>query len=210
MDGGSSDGSIEILKKNSQKIDYWESSPDRGIYHAWNKALEHVAGDWVYFLGADDVFHDDYVLENFAKIIKGFDIFPLIVYGKVEYCKGDSRRVIGEEWSRIKNKMMSGMYIPHQGVFHHNKLFNMYGHFDESYQIAGDYLLVLKSLQYCEPFYLQDIIIADQYAGGMSSERATRWLVLNEFRKAQKEMGLPLTILWVWEYLKAQVWRLMM
>ena len=210
IDGGSTDGTVEIVKKNSLKISYWESSPDRGIYHAWNKALTHATGDWVYFLGADDVLHDQYVLEKFVSKMREVAIPPLVAYGKIEYCKGDKRRVMGEEWRKIRYKIKSGMYIRHQGMFHHKNLFVKCGRFDERYQIAGDYHLLLRSLRYDLPIFLGDFIIADQYAGGKSSERASRWKVLREFRAAQKEMGLPLTIRWVWEYTKAQMWRCFM
>ena len=45
MDGGSTDGTVEILKRYGATIKYWESKPDRGIYHAWNKALDHAEGE---------------------------------------------------------------------------------------------------------------------------------------------------------------------
>jgi Glycosyltransferases involved in cell wall biogenesis len=48
-DGGSTDGTVEILKNNDDKIAYWESSPDHGIYHAWNKALQYARGEWICF-----------------------------------------------------------------------------------------------------------------------------------------------------------------
>ncbi|MDA3897412.1 MAG: glycosyltransferase [Desulfobacteraceae bacterium] len=58
MDGGSTDGSVELLKRYDSQIKYWESKPDRGIYHAWNKALEHAEGEWICFIGSDDFFFD--------------------------------------------------------------------------------------------------------------------------------------------------------
>lgn len=207
MDGGSADCTIDILNENSGRISYWESSPDRGIYHAWNKALAHTTGDWVYFLGADDVFHDQYVLEKFALTVNKLEVPPLVAYGKIEYCKGDKRTVMGDDWSKIKDKMKCGMYIQHQGIFHHKTLFDQCGNFDERFQIAGDYHLLLKGLRYGEPLFLGDFVVADQYAGGKSSERVSRWLVINEFRMAQKELGIPLSFCWFWAYTKAQIWR---
>lgn len=208
MDGGSTDGTVEVLRRNLDTISYWESSPDRGIYHAWNKALNHVSGDWIYFLGADDNFHDEHVLETFAMKISDLGISPLVAYGKIVLCKGDKRRLIGKKWEEIRTKIKSGMYIPHQGMFHNKKLFEKCGRFDEEFQIAGDYLLLLKSLKFEEPYFLGNFVVADMYAGGKSSERATRWKVLKEIRMAQKNAGLPLTTRWVWEYSKAQLWRL--
>jgi len=55
-DGGSTDGSREILAANSARLAYWQSQPDRGVPEAWNIALAHATGEWVCFLGADDRF----------------------------------------------------------------------------------------------------------------------------------------------------------
>ena len=210
MDGGSTDGTVDILKKYSSKINYWESSPDRGIYHAWNKALAHATGDWIYFLGADDLFHDCYVVEKFISLMCRVKNPPLIAYAQIEYCKGEDRTVLGKPWEEISRTMLSIMCIHHQGTFHHKELFSRCGGFDEQYRIAGDYQLLLKSLRYAEPLFLNNFLVADQYAGGMSSNRATRWKVLREFRMAQKELAYPIRVKWVWEYVKAQLWRVLL
>ncbi len=64
IDGGSTDGTINILNNNSKSIAYWESKPDKGIYHPWNKALSHANGDWIYFLGDDDFLCENDVLDR--------------------------------------------------------------------------------------------------------------------------------------------------
>jgi glycosyltransferase involved in cell wall biosynthesis len=48
IDGGSTDGTIEIIRSNQDQITYWQSEPDNGIYHAWNKALDHASGDGIW------------------------------------------------------------------------------------------------------------------------------------------------------------------
>lgn len=207
IDGGSSDGTVEILTEYAEDISYWESSADRGIYHAWNKALSHATGEWVYFLGADDVLHDAHVLEHFSAKIARLESTPLVAYGKIEYCKNGRRTTLGCGWDKINNKMKSGMCIPHQGVFHHRRLFEQCGLFDEKYQIAGDYHLLLKSLRIGTPFFLGDLVVADQYAGGKSSVRELRWKVLQEFRFAQRAEGIPLSFGWMFAYAKAMLWR---
>ena len=207
MDGGSTDGTVEILKNNTQKISFWDSSADRGIYHAFNKALVHATGDWIYFLGADDVLHDEYVFEKFSSIIRNIEKLPLVAYGKIIYCKGRTRKLMGDKWNKVKDKTKSAMYIPHQGMFHNKKLFEKCGNFDERFQISGDYHLLLRSLRYGEPFFMSDIVVADQYAGGKSGDRGSRWRVLQEFRDAQRDLGLGLTSRWMWEYIKAFIWR---
>ena len=54
IDGGSHDGTVDLLKASEQKVAHWISELDRGIYHSWNKALLKATGEWICFLGADD------------------------------------------------------------------------------------------------------------------------------------------------------------
>jgi glycosyltransferase involved in cell wall biosynthesis len=56
LDGGSSDGTVDVLRKYDDRIALWKSEPDRGIYDAWNKGLALARGEWICFLGADDEF----------------------------------------------------------------------------------------------------------------------------------------------------------
>ena len=72
IDGGSTDGTVELIQANAQRIAYWISEPDRGIYNAWNKALAKATGDWICFLGTDD-----YLLDAQVMLI-GFSISPLV------------------------------------------------------------------------------------------------------------------------------------
>lgn len=57
IDGGSKDATVQVIRSNEEYLGYWISEPDRGIYDAWNKAIIQAKGEWVYFLGADDVLH---------------------------------------------------------------------------------------------------------------------------------------------------------
>jgi glycosyltransferase involved in cell wall biosynthesis len=82
-DGGSDDGTLEILKNNDDKITYWESSPDSGIYNAWNIALKHAKGEWICFLGADDYFWNKNVLTDLSPhLVKAADLGIKVVYGQ--------------------------------------------------------------------------------------------------------------------------------
>lgn len=64
IDGGSTDGTVDIIRKYSDRITYWVSEPDGGIYEAMNKAVKHASGDYVNFMNAGDVFFDNCVLEE--------------------------------------------------------------------------------------------------------------------------------------------------
>ena len=68
IDGNSTDGTFEIIKKYEDKIDYWVSEPDDGIYYAMNKAIEKASGEWINFMNAGDTFTNfdtvEYVINN--------------------------------------------------------------------------------------------------------------------------------------------------
>ena len=73
IDGGSTDGSVELIKKYSSRIYYWVSEPDRGIYNAFNKGIYKSTGDYVYFLGADDcLFSKDIISKVVEELIGEF------------------------------------------------------------------------------------------------------------------------------------------
>ncbi|MCR5146562.1 MAG: glycosyltransferase [Clostridia bacterium] len=82
IDGGSSDSTVDIIKKYESKISFWKSEADKGIYDAMNKGLVQATGDFIIFLGADDLFVDREVVQNFVKKIC-CDSYDYIYYGNV-------------------------------------------------------------------------------------------------------------------------------
>jgi len=103
VDGGSTDATVSILKSNSDSIDYWESKLDRGIYHAFNKGVKHATGDWIFFLGSDDYFHDPSILSKAASYLSNVDTQQhRIVYGKVSLVSSSGTCV--DEMNNLGNK----------------------------------------------------------------------------------------------------------
>jgi len=204
VDGKSSDRTLDIISKYSNNIYRSISEPDRGIYDAWNKALKISTGDWYYFMGSDDVLFDDYVLEKFSIVIRAKNLYTnLIVYGSIKYIDGSSVRLLGESWNLIKNRMKSGMCIPHQAVFHNKLLFDKCGLFLPDFRIAGDYCLILKSLPLSTPIFIRNFIVANQFSGGISSRRDRRYKVLLEFRRAQVINKIPFQSRWLLDFIKS-------
>ena len=198
IDGGSTDGTVEILKNNDDNIAYWESSPDRGIYHAWNKALQYARGEWICFLGADDYFWSEKVLTDLSpQLVKAADLGIKVVYGQAARVDRNGRilKLVGKPWEKIRWLMPHGMPLPHTGLMHHRSLFEKHGLFDETFKIAGDYDLLLRELKNGEALYVRDLIVAGWQAGGISDFKFL--FGHREMGRARKKNGFH-NLSWVW------------
>lgn len=145
IDGGSSDGSWDVLKKYSRKIDYWVSERDDGIYPAMNKGLGKAKGDFVLFLNSGDWLSSPGALQK--------------VFFKQEYSEsiliGDYYRVPSQEGKELElvpqrsiitlaNFFKSG--ICHQSLFFKKDLFSLLGGYDEQFRIAADWDFTIRAL----------------------------------------------------------------
>ena len=137
MDGGSTDGTVEILKNNEDIVDYWSSEADSGIYDALNKGVESARGDWILFLGADDRFAADEILETiFARRQIGDEV---LIYGDVRY-ENAARPFMSE----ISTKTLLHNTVHHQGAFYSRKLFDAGWRYDAGFKLIADYDLNLR------------------------------------------------------------------
>jgi len=191
IDGGSKDGTVDLLEANREQISYWISQPDRGIYNAWNKGLAQSHGEWICFLGADDYFWDARVLERMAAQMEKLPPDIRVVYGQIMMVNSDGTSLypVGEPWEKIKGRFRQVMCIPHPGAMHRRGLFGQHGQFDESFHIAGDYELLLRELKVADAFFISDLVTVAMRQGGISSTPANSLLQLREVRRAQRLHG---------------------
>jgi glycosyltransferase involved in cell wall biosynthesis len=187
IDGGSKDNTVELLKANSQYINYWVSEPDKGIYNAWNKALLQAKGEWICFLGADDYFWNNQVLAQMAEHLIKIPSSIQVVYGKVMLVNEDGENIysVGEPWEKVKKSFTKTMSIPHPGTMHRHCLFEQHGLFDESFYIAGDYEFLLRELKTRDAVFIPDIITTSMRQGGISSTPDNILLAMREIRRSQ-------------------------
>lgn len=175
IDGGSTDGTVEIIRSNQDKITYWRSEPDNGIYNAWNKALDHVNGDWICFLGSDDYLWKNDVFEEISPhLIKAESQDIRMVYGQVARVTEDDEIscIDGFSWKYTwRSIIVDGICtFTHQGMFHHRSLFELYGKFDESFKIAGDYELLIRAFKDGgDAIFINGLIVAGMQTGGITS-----------------------------------------
>jgi glycosyltransferase involved in cell wall biosynthesis len=143
IDGGSSDDTVSILKKYNNKIFYWISEPDLGIYDAWNKGLAIANGDWIGFLGAGDL----YTKEAISNYVKTINLYDNLDYISSKICLVDDdlkvKRIVGKSWNW--KDFQRYMNVAHVGSLHSKKLFQRLGYYDINYKIVGDYELLLRA-----------------------------------------------------------------
>ena len=207
IDGKSTDGTIAIIESNSSLIEYWESESDRGVYHAWNKALEHATGDWICFLGADDFFWNANVLGQLAEYLENVGRKTTCVYGRVALVDENDKilMTIGKPWVNLKKKFRQIMCLPHPGLMYHRSIFERNGKFIEKFRIAGDYELLLRELNHRDPVFVP-IIVAGMQKGGLSTKPSNVIISLKEMRFAQKMNGINYPGLkWLFGFLAANV-----
>lgn len=202
IDGGSTDGSVDIIKSLQYNITHWESARDNGIYHAWNKALTHAKGEWICFLGADDYFWNDQVLTDMApELIKASRNSIRIVYGQVARVDKQDRIVSlwGKPWEKIRWQMKHGMPkgMPHCGLMHHCTLFQDHGLFDERFRVVGDYEFLLRELinPEAKALYVPHTRTVGHQIGGISDLNIIAGH--NEMARARRKNGLG-GFSWFW------------
>ena len=139
IDGGSTDGTLEIIKKIEPKLAYWVSEKDNGIYDAMNKGITASNGDWIIFIGADDVFYNNEVLSKiFIETIDKPHSIDFI-YGDV--LLKSKKKIFGG--SRTYDELIS-RNINHQSRFYRKNIFSKTGSFNLKYKILADYELNLR------------------------------------------------------------------
>ena len=142
IDGGSNDGTVDILKKYDDFISYWCSEPDEGIYYAINKGINIATGDYVQIIGSDDCLFDKDTIKNVVESMnEDTDIFSAARYEVSE--KYMCQVLTGNDSAK---KMVKGRlpWMPHTSVFARKEYMKKHL-FDTSYKIAADYKFLLEA-----------------------------------------------------------------
>jgi len=191
IDGGSTDGTLDIIRKYAHFISYWVSEPDEGIYDAWNKGVRHARGEWICFLGSDDYFWEPTALEKIICAVNSAKVHAKLVYGRlaVVNARNELLYTIGESWDIAKKRLGDVMSVPHPGMLHHQSWFKEYGLFDATYRIAGDYEMLLRGWPKEDAIFASDVIVVGMMLGGISSTPQNAIKQLKEVWRAQRAHG---------------------
>jgi glycosyltransferase involved in cell wall biosynthesis len=167
VDGGSTDETLEIIKKYRDKISRWTSGPDNGIYDAMNKGIEMATGDVIGFLNSDDFYADGGVVEKVAETFTSYGVQS--VYGDLVYVNRNNNRTI-RYWKAGEYRQGSvkwGWMPPHPTFFVRKEIYERYGCFNTNLKIAADYELILRFLgkRKITTYYVSRVLIKMRIGG---------------------------------------------
>lgn len=180
IDGGSTDSTLMIIENNKKNIDFFLSEKDDGLYDAWNKGLKKTTGNWIVFLGSDDILLEG-TIDKQLEYLKTHHTEGLDIISAKAWIVDESGKIIktmGEPYSW--NIFRWRMNISHGSTLHNRKLFEEVGLFDIRFRICGDYELLMRKRLNSD--FIDDYFIKMQ-DGGLSTTLKAR----DEAYKARKK-----------------------
>jgi len=182
VDGGSTDGTLNIIKEQAKKITKWISEKDSGIYDAMNKGLRMATGDVIGILNADDLYEDDTVVGDVMKTF--VDAKADAVYGDLVYINKENTKII-RYWQSgpfYKNNFLYGWMPPHPSFFVKKKLYDIHGCFNTMFRSAADYELMLRLIHKHKVViaYLPKILVKMRVGGQSNASISNRIKAIKE------------------------------
>ena len=186
IDGGSTDGTIDIIEEYDDKISVFLSEPDEGIFDALNKGIVRAHGDFIGILHSDDLFCDKYVIS---------DVINKMIDTETELCFSDLVIVDKESGKLVRYYMAHyfrrwmlriGWLPPHPTVFLKRSIFDEFGLYSKNYQIAGDFEFFVRIFYGREIkwTYLNRISVMMRRGGASNSGLSSLKLAISEINRS--------------------------
>lgn len=163
MDGGSTDRSVEIIKKYANHLTYWESAKDEGLYHALQKGFKKTSGEIMGWINSDDLLHQKslfVIADMFSNVTKAqwvqgypsvFDDLGCIVYSRPHK--------FSKYTFYLKEYLKDGQFIQQESTYWRRELWERAGaHISQDYRYAGDFELWMRFFRYEELFVTNALI----------------------------------------------------
>ena len=171
IDGGSTDDSVSVIKEYSDKINYWVSEPDGGIYNAMNKGVSQAHGDYCIFMNSGDCLYNPKVLEIFSR----YNIQKDIVVGKLVSARNGNVLFTPPQREISLYYLYSGT-VPHQSSFIKTELLRLYP-YDENLKIVSDWKFFVQAIviHNCSVRYIDDVVAKFDTEGLSTSNPDKMW-----------------------------------
>jgi putative colanic acid biosynthesis glycosyltransferase len=170
IDGGSTDGTVEIIKKYEDYIDYWVSEKDKGIYDAMNKGSQIATGDFINFLNADDIIYKNNTLENIVKNMINIDS---VYYGRASIVSDKVCWIYPNKEVKDFSKWLKLNLPNHQTIFFPKSFYKNY-FYDLRLSIGADDDYKLFALKNYTTKFIDEIVVEFQRGGVSSNHRSLK------------------------------------
>jgi glycosyltransferase involved in cell wall biosynthesis len=172
IDGGSTDGTVDIIKQYAQGIAYWVSEKDNGIYDAMNKGLRKATGDYVWFINAGDTLYTSDTLQRIVSLIEKKKNLPDIIYGETAIVD-ENGRSLGRRRLKAPAKLSwksfrMGMKVCHQSFVAKRRIAPMY---DLSYRYSSDFDWCIRCMKQAGKIYNTRQTLTNFLDGGVSTSQ---------------------------------------
>ena len=200
IDGGSADGTIDIIKKYSDKISKYVSEPDQGIYYAMNKGISLATGDIIGFLNADDFYADKSVIQNVVDVFNKNSVDSC--YGDLIYVKRDDISRTTRNWKSgafSLEKFKKGWFPPHPTFFVKRDIYNKFGNFNTAFKFSADVELMIRFLckHNISTYYIPEVLIKMRDNGESNKNYLNISKSVWECYKALRINGINVTYLYI-------------
>lgn len=170
IDGGSTDGTVEIIQQYQDGLAYWISEPDGGLYDAMNKGLRQATGDYVWFINAGDTLHTANTLQEIVGSLKKNVSLPDVIYGDAQIVDAQGRS-LGLRRLRPPRQLSwksfrMGMLVCHQSFIARREIAPMY---DETYRLVADFDWCIQCLKRAKKIKNSRMILSDFLEAGLSA-----------------------------------------
>jgi glycosyltransferase involved in cell wall biosynthesis len=191
IDGGSTDESLAVIGQFKDRISYWVSEKDNGVYAAMNKGIRQASGEYCLFLNSGDYLWNNKVLS----LVFAQEQTADLVYGNMQIDLGNGRLQTGRMPARMTFEHMYRDTLWHPVSFIKRELFEKYGLYKESYKMVADYefffhVIVMKTVS----MHYMNLIISVYNIKGLSSLPENKQMEKEERRRVHQTYLPPLVI----------------
>lgn len=198
IDGASTDGTAEAVRRHGRRVSALLSEPDSGVYDAFNKGLRLVSGEVVAFLNAGDQYVDAATVSTLVGELEGARVDA--VFGDVAIVDAASRRRTLRRYSSrsfAPHRLSLGFMPAHPTLFMRKSVYDRIGGYDTSYRIAGDFELCVRAFHGAAVsyHYVPRELVLMAHGGLTSGGWRGRWTITRELQRACRQNALPTSLL---------------
>ena len=199
IDGGSTDGTLEILERNSKGIARLISEPDQGLYFAMNKGIASATGAYLGFLNSDDIYHHEQVLSRIAKAVEGG---ADAVHADLVYVEQSDPSRIARFWNSkpyVPGMFEAGWHPAHPTLFVKTSLLREVGGFDTRYRYHADFDLMVRLFveRKISSAYIPEVLVRMRTGGQSTRSIRNIYRGNRESWEIARRAGIARTPLWI-------------